>query len=130
MPRKIDYSGQSFGRLIVRSEHGRDRFGAVMWLCACACGATTVVRGGFLKDGRVRSCGCGVGAGVSPYTLRHTSITHMMQLGVPIWEAAGLAGTSEAMVRAHYGHHHPDHMRSAVAALARAETGQTRRNAK
>lgn len=78
-----------------------------------------------------RACAsAGLGAGVSPYTLRHTAITHMMQLGVPIWEAAGLAGTSEAMVRAHYGHHHPDHMRSAVAALARAETGQTRRNAK
>jgi len=52
----------------------------------------------------------GLGDGVSTYTLRHSRITHLMQQSVPTWEVAGMAGTSEKMIRDHYGHQHPDHM--------------------
>lgn len=76
-----------------------------------------------------RACAAaGLGDGVSPYTLRHTAITHMMQRRVPIWEAAGFAGTSEAMIRAHYGHHHPDHMSEAVSAIGGARGQKRGRN--
>lgn len=68
-------------------------------------------------------------AATTPYTLRHTSITHMMQRGVPIWIVAGFAGTSEAMIRLHYGHHHPDHMREATDALDRRGATSGRKQA-
>jgi hypothetical protein len=41
-----------------------------------------------------------------------------MQRGVPIWQAAGYLGMSSQMIERTYGHHHPDHMRAAAAAIA------------
>ena len=58
-----------------------------------------------------------LGQGVSPHTLRHSAVTHMMQQGVSTYEAAGFAGMGEAVLRRHYAHHHPDHMAEAVAAM-------------
>ena len=37
--------------------------------------------------------------------------------GVPIWEAAGYLGMSAEMIEKTYGHHHPDYMRAAAAAI-------------
>lgn len=62
----------------------------------------------------------GLGEGVSPHTLRHSAITHMMQCGVPTYEAAGFSGMGEEVLRRHYAHHHPDHMGEAVAAMGGA----------
>ena len=64
MRAKKDLTGQPFGRLIVIREYGRDKKGAVLWLCRCLgkngddCGKEVVVRGDHLKDGRTASCGC------------------------------------------------------------------------
>lgn len=66
----------------------------------------------------------GLGAGVSPHTLRHTAATWLMQNGAPMWEAAGFLGMSEATLRKVYGHHHPDYMQGAVAALERRNPGR------
>ena len=60
----------------------------------------------------------GLGEGVSPHTLRHSAVTHLMQQGVPTWEVAGFSGMGEAVLRRHYAHHHPDHMGEAVAAMS------------
>lgn len=54
---------------------------------------------------------------VTPHTLRHTCATWLMQAGVPIWEAAGFVGMSQATMEKVYGHHHPDFMNNAVRAL-------------
>ena len=54
---------------------------------------------------------------VTPHTLRHTAATWLMQAGVPIWQAAGYLGMSAAMIERTYGHHHPDYMRAAAAAI-------------
>lgn len=51
---------------------------------------------------------------VTPHTLRHTAATWLMLNGVDIWEAAGFLGMSEQILRATYGHHHPDFMRRAA----------------
>jgi integrase len=59
----------------------------------------------------------GLGEGVSPHTLRHSAVTHLMQQGVPTWEVAGFAGMGEAVLRRHDAHHHPDHMGAAVSAM-------------
>jgi integrase len=61
-------------------------------------------------------------ANVTPHVLRHTAVTWMVQAGVPISEVAGYAAMSQGMVERVYGHHSPDHMKKAVAALSRSLT--------
>ena len=58
MPKKIDLTGHRFGRLIVIREYGRDKWGAVLWLCKCDCGREVVVISSFLRGGKTKSCGC------------------------------------------------------------------------
>ena len=64
MPKKIDLTGQRFGRLVVIREYGRDKHGNVLWLCRCLgkngndCGKEVVVRGGHLLSEHTQSCGC------------------------------------------------------------------------
>jgi len=54
---------------------------------------------------------------VTPHTLRHTAATWLMQAGVDKWEAAGFLGMSVEMLDRVYGHHHPDHLRTAARAI-------------
>ena len=54
----------------------------------------------------------------SPHTLRHTAATWCMQGGAPMWQAAGFLGMSEKTLRDTYGHHHPDFMQGAIAAIS------------
>lgn len=57
MPKKIDLTGQRFGRLVVIREYGRKN-GHVAWLCRCDCGVEKVISGNHLRKGAVSSCGC------------------------------------------------------------------------
>lgn len=45
--------------------------GQARWLCACACGGTTVVRGQDLRLGKTKSCGCATAASISASKTRH-----------------------------------------------------------
>lgn len=56
----IDLCGKSFGQLLVLSVYEPSR-GKVQleWWCKCYCGKTTVKKGQSLRDGRVKTCGCG-----------------------------------------------------------------------
>lgn len=56
---------------------------------------------------------------VTPHTLRHTAATWLMQNGAAMWEAAGFLGMSEKTLRENYGHHHPDFLKGASAAIGR-----------
>lgn len=57
--KRIDLSGQRFGRLVVLNETDeRSSVGAIRWLCRCDCGKTCVVDGALLKRGARKSCGC------------------------------------------------------------------------
>ena len=58
MPKKIDLTGQPFGRLVVIREAGRAKDGTVLWLCRCDCGNELVVRGDHLRSEHTQSCGC------------------------------------------------------------------------
>ena len=58
MPKKIDLTGQSFGRLIVICEAGRAKDGRVLWLCKCDCGREVVVSSHDLRRRCSQSCGC------------------------------------------------------------------------
>lgn len=59
MSRLIDLSNRRFGRLTVLSRAAnRNGRREAMWLCACACGQETTVRGTHLTSGAIASCGC------------------------------------------------------------------------
>ena len=53
------------------------------------------------------------------HDLRHTAVTWAMKNDANKWAAAGFFGLSLDMLESVYGHHHRDHMRSAVAAMER-----------
>ena len=54
---------------------------------------------------------------VTPHVLRHTCATMLLQLGVSVYDVAGVLGASEQVVRRTYGHHAHDHLRFAVASV-------------
>lgn len=54
--RKIDLTGNIFGRWIVLAPSGR-RY-QPMWLCRCSCGVEREVSGANLRTGKSMSCGC------------------------------------------------------------------------
>lgn len=58
MGKKLELAGQESGLLVVIRECGRDKNGAVLWLCKCECGNECVVSGSCLKNQRTQSCGC------------------------------------------------------------------------
>ena len=64
----------------------------------------------------------GLGSGVSPHTLRHTAATWLMQNGTDPWQAAGYLGMSVKTLLEVYGHHHPDHLKDAVAKMTAKPT--------
>ena len=53
------------------------------------------------------------------HDLRHTAITWAMQRGADKWHVAGFFGLSLDMIESVYGHHHPDHQKTAVEAMER-----------
>ena len=55
--KRIDLSGQKFGRLTVLSFF-ETRNGRARWLCRCDCGNEKVVNATELKLGKTKSCGC------------------------------------------------------------------------
>lgn len=65
---------------------------------------------------------------VTPHTLRHTSITWALQNGATIWDCSSYFGASPETIERTYGHHSPDHQRTAVRAMERGSwisTGKT-----
>lgn len=56
MRKAEDLTGKRFGRLVVVERAGSNR--GATWLCQCDCGNQKVVRGGNLRNGNVKSCGC------------------------------------------------------------------------
>ncbi len=57
MSKRIDLTGQKFGRLtVVEYSHTKD--GVAYWRCLCDCGNASIVRGPSLREGNTQSCGC------------------------------------------------------------------------
>lgn len=74
-------------------------------------GSLKTAWGRALREAGIEHC--------SPHDLRRTCATWLMQNGADRWAAAGYLGMTVDMLESVYGHHHPDHMRSAVEALGR-----------
>lgn len=62
---KGDIVGQRFGKLIVKSYAGIDKYGSTTFECLCDCGNTTIVSRYSLVNSRTHSCGCIVSVGES-----------------------------------------------------------------
>ena len=57
--KKLDLTGQRFGRLLVIKESGYSFNGRVTWLCKCDCGNyTSTPNTKSLRRGTCNSCGC------------------------------------------------------------------------
>ena len=54
-----------------------------------------------------------------PHDMRHTAVTWAMQRGADKWAVAGFFGMGLDVLERVYGHHHPDHLKSAVQAMER-----------
>ena len=57
MSKRLELTGQRFGKLVVKSLFDIQNRNT-RWLCDCDCGNTAVVIGSRLKNGDVKSCGC------------------------------------------------------------------------
>lgn len=58
MPKLIDLTGKTFGRLTVISySHTKNR--SAVWNCICSCGGISKAYSHNLKSGHAKSCGCG-----------------------------------------------------------------------
>ena len=54
----LDLKNKKFNRLLVLERAENTKSGKSRWLCQCDCGKKTIVLGSYIKDGRVKSCGC------------------------------------------------------------------------
>ena len=54
---RVDLTGRTFGRLVVREPAGSDKR-RTLWLCSCECGNSTTAQASFLMRGVTSSCGC------------------------------------------------------------------------
>lgn len=53
----IDLTGQRFGRLTVIRRYKKPGH-MVYWNCICDCGNSHIAAGAYLKNGKIKSCGC------------------------------------------------------------------------
>ena len=58
MGRRLDLTGQRFGKLKAIKDVGKSSDGRRLWLCKCDCGREHITTGKLLKDGHTKSCGC------------------------------------------------------------------------
>lgn len=58
MARKIDETGNKYGRLLVLREDPIRKNRRVNWICQCDCGKEVSIDGTHLRSGQTQSCGC------------------------------------------------------------------------
>lgn len=111
MPARIDISGKVFGRLTVRKDVGRDRFGQVLWECECVCGKKVIARGGDLRSGNTKSCGCWdierAVATIRKQTINHSNPASIKTKKLSVANTSGVRGvcpTKRGTWRAYIGH--------------------------
>lgn len=77
MSKRLDLSGQVFGRLTVLHGAGRCPSNrSVMWDCVCECGTLRVISSNSLRSGVSRSCGCYQKQQVSEAASKHGLCSH------------------------------------------------------
>lgn len=56
--KKIELTGQRFGRLLVLKRVATSKDGQKVYLCRCDCGKEKEIKSGNLRSGHTLSCGC------------------------------------------------------------------------
>lgn len=56
--KKIDLTGQKFGKLLVLEKTNKRKWKSVIWKCQCDCGNIVEVDSHSLRKGNTKSCGC------------------------------------------------------------------------
>ena len=82
--RRVDISGQRFGRLIAVDESPIRKSGKIMWNCICDCGEKTLVDGVALRRGNTRSCGCGRSDAAAERSFKHGGVG---SAAYSVWES-------------------------------------------
>ena len=103
MSKKIDLSGQPFGKLIVLREDGRDKHNKALWRCRCECGNEVTVRSNNLRRELTTSCGCYRRERVvEAHTTHGMSKTRLHSVWIGILARVGVyEGASEEVKRAY-----------------------------
>lgn len=71
---KKEMVGLRFGRLLVVSEAGRDvKTRRIVYSCVCDCGNSKLADGIYLRNGKVKSCGCLVRDSIKERSQKHDS---------------------------------------------------------
>lgn len=71
MPKRLDISGEKYGKLTVVSYSHQNEHGKSVWTCKCECGNESKVVGSGLKSGHTTSCGCNKSLGMTEYNTTH-----------------------------------------------------------
>lgn len=58
MSRIIDMTGKKIGQLTVLERAENTSSGQAQWRCQCSCGNVFIAIGQYLRNGKVKSCGC------------------------------------------------------------------------
>jgi integrase len=66
----------------------------------------------------------GLGADVTPHTLKHSFISWGLRAGISVWDMAGLANTTAATIEKTYGHHAAGRLREVANQAARSSRKQ------
>ena len=58
LSKKLNLTGQRFGRLVAIKPTEKRCQGSIVWECKCDCGEVVLVKGSSLTSGNTKSCGC------------------------------------------------------------------------
>lgn len=73
MSKRIDLTGQKFGKLLVVNFVSVNEQGTALWNCVCDCGKQKLMLSSNLLKGKTKSCGCMIGKTVT-YTNREFAL--------------------------------------------------------
>jgi len=90
VPKRIDLTGQRFGRLVVVNYAGSAN-GKRWWICSCDCGSQIKTATYYLRCGDTKSCGCLLAewrrdATIRDWRHRSPRITNQGYAVVPTWQ--------------------------------------------
>lgn len=69
----IDLTGQRFSKLFVKGRSQKtNKSGSFYWSCICDCGQEKDILGTSLRDGKSKSCGCGMA--ITQFQVKHNMV--------------------------------------------------------
>ena len=76
MPKKIDITGHTYGKLKVVCQHGKTKHCKITWLCVCTCGQKKIASSNDLRMGKVKTCGSSLCVNINIESAHEAKATH------------------------------------------------------